>query len=82
MSHINFLLCPSAIQFTDHLQPTPQKMPQAPHRGKMLVKGHHLKVIGGKKSGKPDKIQQDRTLKKERTKVTVNTFSCYFIIKK
>jgi len=48
VGHDNFPLCPSAVQFTDQLQPTLQKMPQAPHKGKMVVRGHKGKVIGGK----------------------------------
>lgn len=48
MGHVNFLLCPSAVQFTDQLQPTAQTMPQVLHRGNILVKGHQVKVIGGK----------------------------------
>jgi len=54
MGHVNFLLCPSAIQFTDYLQPTAQKMPQAPHRGKTPSERTPSKSNWGKKSGKPD----------------------------
>lgn len=42
---VNFLLCPSATQFTELLQPAPQKMPHAPNKGKVPVKGHRVKVI-------------------------------------
>lgn len=48
MGQVNFLLCPSYSQFTDHLQPTPQRMPHAPNKGKIPVKGHRVKVTGEK----------------------------------
>lgn len=46
MGHDNCLLYPSAVQFTDQLQSTVQKMPQAPHKGKMVVQGHKGNVAG------------------------------------
>lgn len=33
-TQVNFVLCPSATQFTELLQPAPQRIPHAPNKGK------------------------------------------------
>lgn len=44
-TQVNFILCPSATQLTEHLQPAPQRIPHAPNKGKVPVKGHQVKAI-------------------------------------
>lgn len=66
-TQVNFLLRPSATQFTEFLQPTPQRIPHAPYKGKVPVKGHQGKVI--KEKNLENLNSADRSSRKKEQKL-------------